>query len=320
MNTTPSTPAQPRERTPLHGAHAAAPLIVAAFAVVYVAWGGTYYGIRVAIESIPVALMAGSRFLLAGVILLTLLRLVRSADFYWGTLTEWRDAAIAGCLLIVAGNGGVTWAEHTVPSSAAALICAGVPLWMVLFDWARPNGQRPTWRVFAGIGLGFAGILILCGPQLAASGTSGFSWSYLAVLAANMCWGAGAIFSRHRHARGSALLPVARQMIVGGVVLLTISVISGEAWSFSPAQLTARSAWGFAYLLTFGSLLGFSAYVWLMKVSTPARVGTISYVNPVIAVLVGWALGGEPVGARLAVSAVLIIAAVIIVIRKGGRS
>lgn len=296
--------------------HALAPLIVAAYVAVYLAWGGTYLGIRVAIETIPAFLMAGSRFFLAGIILMTCLRLFQPAAFHWGTRREWRDAAIVGVLLIVGGNGGITLSERVVPSSVVALITAGVPLWMVLFDWVRPTGRRPSLNTALGLLLGFGGIVILCSGSSSTGRSSALNWGYATVLAANLCWSAGAIYSRHVHAAGSPLLAVSRQMLIGGTALLVLGAISGELRTFSFAAISQRSALGYAYLITCGSLLGFTAYVWLMKVSTPARVGTISYVNPVIAVLLGWAIGGESLSLQIGLSAAVIVASVVIVLRR----
>ncbi len=298
-------------------AHALMPWIAAAFALVYLAWGCTFYGIRVAIETIPVFVMAGTRFFIAGAILMVGLRFFQPKGFHWGTRREWRDATVVGGLLIVIGNGGMTLSERTLPSGIAALITAGTPLWMVLFDWLRPGGRRPTGTVAIGLLLGFGGILILCQPEHAVTTVASPQlWGYLVLIGANICWGAGAIYSRHTHVEGSPLLPVARQMLMGGLLLFAIGVGTGELHRFSLGAVSLRSALGFAYLLVFGSLLGYTAYVWLMKVSTPARVGTVSYVNPIIAVLVGWAMGGEALTLKIALSAAIIIIAVVIVIRR----
>lgn len=309
--TEPQTTSAPRAHL-----HALAPLIAAAYILVYLAWGGTFLGIRVAMETIPAFLMAGSRFLIAGLILLTGIRLLRSSQFRWGTPREWRDASVVGLLMVLMGNGGITWSERVLPSGVAALVVALTPLWMVLFDWLRPAGQRPSLRTSFGLLLGFGGICILRGSDHGGVGSEALNWSFLALFIGNICWGAGAIYSRHAHAEGSPLLPVARQMIIGGAALLTVSAVSGEFQTFSFAAISLRSALGYAYLILFGSLLGFTAYVWLMKVSTPARVGTISYVNPIIAVLLGWSFGGEDLTLKIAASAVIIVIAVVIVIRR----
>ncbi len=264
-----------------------------AFATVYLAWGGTYLGIRVAIETMPALSMAGSRFFLAGVILLAFLRWFHSPGFHWGTRREWRDATIVGLLLILLGNGCLTWAEQYVPSGVASLFFAVTPLWMVLFDWLHPGGTRPSLNTACGLLLGFAGIWILRDPAGSVANAHELNLGYLVLLVTGCCWGAGAIYSRHVHAQGSPLLPVARQMLIGGAALTLAGVVRGELHSFSFTNITWVSWLGYLYLLIFGSLLGFTAYVWLMKVSTPALVGTTAYINPIIAVFLGWALGHE---------------------------
>lgn len=290
--------------------------VVLAFITVYLAWGGTFLGIRFAIESIPVFMMAGSRFFIAGIILMTTLRLAHSPGFHWGSLSEWRDAAIAGVLLLLGGNGLLTWAEQYVPSGVASLFFGMIPLWMVLFDWLHPGGKTPTLNTAFGLFIGLAGVWILRGTAGSPLHASELNWGYLALLVSGCSWGAGAIYSRHVHAKGSPLLPVSRQMVLGGIALMLAGYGRGELDHFSLGNVTTLSWIGYAYLLIFGSLIGFTAYVWLMKVSTPAHVGTISYVNPVVAVFLGWSLGHEPLTLRIAISAACIVASVMIVLRK----
>lgn len=293
-------------------------LVALAFLAINLGWGGTYLGIRFAIETMPPFLMAGTRFCIAGIILLVALRAIHSRGFHWGTLREWRDSIVTGVLMLLMGNGGLTWAEQFVPSGVASLFFALTPLWMVLFDWLHPGGKTPSLNTGLGLVLGFFGIWILREPSSGAvtAQTSGLHWGYLALLMTGVCWGAGSIYSRHAKARGSILLPIARQMIAGGIALILAGAVNGDFQQFSFARVSVRSWIGFSYLLVVGSLVGFTAYAWLLKVSTPARVGTTAYVNPIVAIFLGWSLGHEPVTWQLAFGALVIVASVVLVMRK----
>ncbi|MEA3211940.1 MAG: hypothetical protein QOE70_4997 [Chthoniobacter sp.] len=291
-------------------------LVVSAFAAVYLIWGSTYLGIRLAIDSMPPLLMAGARFLIAGSILYPVMRL-RGAPR--PQPVHWRSAAAIGALLLLAGNGGVTWAQQTVPSSIAALMVAAVPLWINLIEWVRPKGQRPHRAVFLGLGLGFAGVALIVLSK-GAGGQSLVNPAGAAVLLlAPLCWALGSIFSRHAAQNESALLNVAMQMICGGALMLLIGLAAGEARHFHPAQVTAASAWAFLYLTLIGSLVGFTAYVWLLQVSTPARVSTYAYVNPFIALLLGRVVLHEPLPASVLLAGTCIIAAVMLITTAKAR-
>src|SRR5688572_17883260 len=194
--------------------------LVGAFAAIYVVWGSTYLGIRYAIETIPPFLMAGSRFLLAGLALFVFAQ-ARGAGM--PSRLEWRNATIAGALMLLVGNGGITWAEQAIPSSVAALIVALTPLWMVLFDWLRPGGTRPRRLVFAGLAVGLGGVVLLTrGNGQNASAAHG--WGVVAVMASSICWSLGSIFNRHARKPSSPLLGVGMQMIAGGGLLLVLAV------------------------------------------------------------------------------------------------
>jgi len=291
-------------------------LVIAAFAIVYVIWGSTYLGIRFAVESIPPFLMAGSRHLAAGLVLFAFAR-ARGAKAPTGI--EWRDATIAGTLMLVIGNGGVTWAEQMIPSGIAALLVALTPVWMVLIDWARPGGVRPRALVGMGLIVGLAGVVILARKQM--SGTSSADgWGVAALLAASICWALGSVFNRTARKPASAFLGVALQMITGGVILLAISALQGEAKQFSFARVTALSFWSWLYLTIAGSLVAYTAYVWLLHATTPARVATYAYVNPLIAVLLGCTIGREVFSSELFLAGGLIIVAVVLVLRGGTGS
>jgi drug/metabolite transporter (DMT)-like permease len=292
-------------------------LIVAAFGAVYLIWGSTYLGIRLAIDSMPPLLMGGTRFILAGGILYPLMRFVGASR---PRRIEWRSAVLIGAFLLLVGNGGVTWAQQTVPSSIAALMVAATPLWINLIEWLRPRGKRPHRAVFAGLALGFAGVTLI----VISKGTSGENVVHptgaALLLIATLSWAFGSIFSRHAPQNESALLNISMQMLCGGVLMFLTGLALGEAEQFHPAQITATSAWAFVYLTLIGSLVGFTAYVWLLQVSTPARVSTYAYVNPFIAVLLGRLVLHEPLPGSVLLAGTCIIGAVMLITKTGKRT
>jgi len=289
-------------------------LVLAAFATVYLVWGSTYLGIRVAIESIPPFFMAGGRFVIAGAILYACMRLKGAAR---PTALDWRDAAIVGGLLLVLGNGGLSWAELRVPTNVAALMVAGTPLWMIVLDWVRPQGRRPHGLVFAGLALGFAGVALI----VASRDTHGHGiinpFCAIILLAASISWASGSIYSRHAQKPASALLAIAMQMLTGGGLMFVVSLALGETNHWHWQEITARSASAFVYLTIIGSLITFPCYVWILQVSTPARVSTYAYVNPLIAVILGRIVLGETLPAGVVAAGGLILAAVVLITVKG---
>ncbi|HEX2189378.1 MAG TPA: EamA family transporter, partial [Longimicrobiaceae bacterium] len=290
--------------------------VLAAFAAVYVLWGSTYLAIRFAIETLPPFLMASARFLLAGA---ALYAFVRARGTPRPQRVHWRSAAVVGGLLLFVGNGGVVWAERTVPSGVVALLVAMVPLWMTLLEWLRPGGRRPGRRVVLGLAVGFAGMVLLVGP-LEIGGAGGVDPAGAAVvLVATLAWAVGSIYSRSAQLPDDPLLATGMEMIAGGVLLAAAGLARGELGAWDPAAVSTASVLAFAYLVTFGSLVGFTAYVWLLRVSTPARVSTYAYVNPVVAVLLGWMIAGEPLNARILGAAAIIVVAVAAITGRGRR-
>ena len=290
--------------------------ITLAFAYVYVAWGGTYMAVHFALATIPPFIISGCRFLLAGGMLLALVAIFHRREFHRGTRREWQDAAVTGSLLLVGGNGSVAWAQQYVPTSIAALIFGSMPLCIIFFDWVRPGGTVPSLRTCLGLALGFGGLCLLLSPSGGETTSPLETWGKVALVFAACSWSAGAIYSRHVHATGSPLLPMARQMIAGGGALVLLSFVHGDWSGFSVTQVSFASWMGFGYLVTFGSLLGFTAYLWLMRVSTPANVSTISYVNLVMAVLLGWTVGREPMTLHVFLGAAIIVGSVMLVLTK----
>lgn len=288
--------------------------IVVGFLAIYLIWGSTYLAIRFTIETIPPLLSAGIRFLIGGSLLYLW---ARASGAVTATSVQWRNSGIIGLLLVVGGTGTVTWAEQYVPSGLAALLVAAMPFWMVLIDWLRPNGQKPASSVIAGLVMGFAGIVVLVGPgNLGGAPVS--TIGAVAVLLATLSWASGSIYSRHVDLPQSRLLSVGIQMLVGGATMLVMGMIVGELPQFHISLMTFKSVVALLYLAIIGSL-AFAAYVWLLKVSTPAKVSTYAFVNPVVAVIVGWAFAGEALSARTLIAAAVIVAAVAVLTLAKGR-
>jgi drug/metabolite transporter (DMT)-like permease len=288
--------------------------LIAAFATIYIVWGSTYLGIRIAVETLPPFLMAGLRFLLAGSALLVIQRLRGPLQI---RPHHWRDNAIIGACLLLGGNGLVSWAEQFIPSGITALLIGSQPLLMVLTEWAWPGGHRPGKLTLFGLLLGFAGVAWLAAPWESAAHGALPLGGFLAVLAACVCWAFGAIYGRHAREPVDPFTGSALQMICGSGALNLVALATGEWATFAPAAVSARSWLAFAYLAVMGSLVGFSTFVWLMKHSTPARVATYAYVNPIVAVFLGWLILREPITARtLVASAVIVTAVVIITVQK----
>lgn len=287
-----------------------------AFAAVYVIWGSTYLAIRVALETMPPFLMAAARFLAAGAVLYSWSR--RSGRAPAPTRSEWRTATIVGGLLLLGGNGGVVWAEQYVPSGMAALLVATVPLFMVLLEWRWNGGDPPGRRVLGGILLGFAGVLLLVGASEAMPGARGLLPAAVVLLAA-FSWATGSIYARRAPQPTTPRLGTAMQMLTGGLMLGVLGVLMGEPGQLELSRISSRSWMALAYLIVFGSLVAFSAYVWLLRESTPARVSTYAYVNPAVALFLGWSLAGEPLTGRILVGSAVILASVVLVTSRGPR-
>lgn len=286
-----------------------------AFAAVYIIWGSTYLAIREAVQTIPPFLMAGVRFVIAGSALYAWARWRGAAK---PERIHWRSTLIVGALLLLCANGGVCWAEQYVPSGVAALLVTTVPLWMVLMNWLRRNGVRPSGAEVIGLILGFIGVAVLVDPRSLAGQEPVDMVGAIVLLLSAFLWALGSLYSRHTPMPSSPLLSTAMQMICGGVLLLIASVATGDAWKHDLTQVSVRSLLAMAYLIVFGALVGFTAYVFILKVSTPARVGTYAYVNPAIAVLLGWWIAGERVtGTTIAAMGIILAGVVLITVRRG---
>jgi drug/metabolite transporter (DMT)-like permease len=283
----------------------------AAFAAIYLIWGSTYLAIRFAIETLPPFFMAGARFITAGALLYTWAWL-RGAPR--PTRLHWREAAIIGGLMVLGGNGGVTWAEQRIPSGLTALLVATVPLWVVLLEGIRPGGGRPSGRVVAGLGLGLGGVALLIGPGNLIGGQAVDLFGTTVVLLAALAWASGSLYSRQAQLPAAPLQGVALEMLAGGTWLLLAGGVTGEGARLDLSGASLSSLLALGYLTVLGSIVAFSAYLWLLRVSTPARASTYAFVNPVIAVFLGWALADEPLTAQTLLAAAVIVAAVVIIV------
>lgn len=290
--------------------------MLAAFAAIYVLWGATYLFIRFGVETIPPFLMAGARHLIAGSLLYAW---VRWHGTERPTRAHWLACAVVGALLLVGGNGSVTWAEQRVASGLAALLVATMPLWLVLLDWLRPGGVRPRVGAALGLLMGFGGVALLVGPAKLGASRVDLLGAIVLVLAA-LSWAAGSLYSRRGKLPASLLLAAAMQSIAGGAILVALSTVSGEWTRLDAAQVSLKSLLSLGYLVVCGSLLGFTAYIWLLRVTTPSRVSTYAYINPVVAVLLGWTFAGEPMTGRMLGATALIVVAVALVITNQQRA
>jgi drug/metabolite transporter (DMT)-like permease len=281
--------------------------IAIAFAAVYVIWGSTYLAILYAIQTLPPMLMAGTRHAIAGALLYAFARR-RGAPRPPRHL--WRPAAVIGGLMLLMGNGGVVLAERTVPSGLAALIVASVPLWVALLSSLGADGRLPRGRRALALIAGFAGVaLLVSGRGLRGGSVSGMTL----VLVASVAWAAGSLYSRTSPRPRSAFLATAMQMLAGGGLLLVAGTLEGEWRQLDLAHVSWLSAAALGYLVVFGSLIGYTAYAWLLQTVPPTVAATYAYVNPVVAMLLGWLFAGEALGARTLVAAAIIVGSVVLV-------
>jgi len=298
--------------TPSRGA------LILGFTAIYLIWGSTYLGIRIAVETMPPFLMASGRFLIAGSVLTAWIACTKG---FRPTARQWFDNAIIGALLLLGGNGLVSWSEQRVPSGIATLIISVGPVFVVLLDWLvyalskdGSKGTRPTGFTFAGLALGFIGLAVLVGPDVLNEGVGQLHGpSVLGLVGACFFWGIGSIYTRYARNPAEPFTAAAMQQLTAFVWLLLVSVLCGEPQRFDPAAVSRNSFIAWVYLVIAGSLVGFTTFVWLMKHSTPAKVSTYAYVNPIVAVFLGWWILHETVSPRIFLGAAIIIAGVVII-------
>lgn len=285
--------------------------ITFALLAVYLIWGSTYLGIRFAVETIPPFMMAGTRFVIPGLLLLVWRRLAGDPP---PTRRQWRSAAIIGLLLLVGGNGLVSWAEQRVASGITSLLVGSAPFWMVLVDAFFASKKRPSWQAILGLIGGFGGIALLVDPLSLFQGQGRYDVTGIgALFLAAFLWSVGSVYGRSADMPKSSLLGTGMEMLAGSAGLFGVSLLRGEWRGFDPATISLRSGLATLYLTLFGSLIAFVAYSWLLRNAPVALTATYAYVNPLIAVLLGNWLGREPLDARIAVAAAVIVGAVILI-------
>lgn len=289
-------------------------LLIAAFAAVYILWGSTYLAIKYAIATLPPFLMAGTRFVVAGGILMLWARF--SKDYEKPKAAHWKTSFIVGTLLLLGGNGGVVFAEHYISSSLAALLVATEPFWIVLLSWLWLKGSRPNLKTIAGIALGFFGVWLLLNGQNSATDPNADTMQFfgaIAVILAAVSWAFGSIYGLRSPVPKSAILTSGMQMFSGGLVLYFVSSVTGELSRFDVSKVSNESLFGLSYLIVAGSLIGFTAYSWLLKNANPAMVSTYAYVNPIVAVFLGWLIAGETFTTQMLIGAGVIVGSVVLI-------
>lgn len=285
--------------------------IIVAFGIIYFVWGTTYLAIRLAIDTIPPFLMAGIRFTLAGILLF--------GWSYWRFdkkpgLSDWGKAAIPGILMFVGGNGLLTWSETFLPSGLAALIVATVSIWMVVLDWFFFSKKRPDKLTLSGIAIGLAGVALLAGlgDEVLINGGS-VILGILVLTFASMSWAAGSLVSRNLKSTTSLQFTISMQILAGGLALMVVGSLQGEWTQVSLRAISLQSVFALGYLILLGTLLAYSAYLWLLRVSTPAKVSTYAFFNPLIAVFLGSILLDEPVTLETVIGALFILLSLLLV-------
>lgn len=288
--------------------------VILAFLVVYLVWGSTYVAIRFTLESMPPFLMVAIRFLIAGVLM-----------FGWTMMrgeprpqkAHIMPTAVLGVLLLVFGSTGVVLAERSVPSGLVSLLVATVPVYIVLLQWLRPGGVAPGKRVVAGLIVGILGLALLLNPDKFAAKNGIDMMGVVCVLVGSLGSAVGALYARSAKLPASQQVAAGMEMLFAGVVLFIIAACAGEFSYFQHFNVSLKSALALAYLIVFGSMLAFSAYGWLLKAVPADRVSTYAYVNPVVAVFLGWSLAGESITAQTVVGAAVILSAVLLITRPG---
>lgn len=293
--------------------HVSKAKLIAAFAAIYIIWGSTYLGIKYALEDIPPFMIGATRFLVAGVLLYAWAR-IRTGVKPVGK--HWWHALILGVFLLGVGNGCVLWAQQRIASGIAALVVAIVPLLVVLIEWLRPGGRRPSGAALIGVIIGLVGIALLIGPSAFMGAQDVDPVSAIVLLMGSISWSAATVFGKRASVPPAPLLASAMQLLGGSVGLIVASVVTGELGQVQPAEISLKAFLAVAYLIVFGSIVAFSAYSWLLRVASPAKISTYAYVNPVVAMLLGWAFADERMSARVLIAAAVVLAGVVLITRR----
>jgi len=292
----------------MQAARPAAWKILLAFAIIYFVWGSTYLAIRVGVREMPPFLMAGLRFTVAGVALYLWMRLTGTPS---PRLREWRAATVLGALMFLVDYACLFWAEQRVPSGVAAVILAAIPVCITLLEIIFLRTQRLTVRLALGLAVGIVGVAVLMNPSSSLGEVPLDRKGATALLVACCGWSIGTIVSRRLVLPDSKAMSAAAQMLSGGVQLLALAAVSGEFAHFRFQNISGTAWFSLVYLIIAGSIVAYTAYVWLLHYESPTKVGTYAYVNPVVAVIIGAALGGETVGRRTILGTALILVSVV---------
>lgn len=290
--------------------------LLVAFFLIYFIWGSTYLAIRYAVETLPPFLMAGLRFVIAGLLMYGFLRLRGAAN---PSREQWLKLSVVGIFMFLCGNGFVVWAEQYITSGLAALLVALLPLWLMLFDWLWARGPKPSPTALCGIALGIAGTVLLLDPGSVA-GSDIHLPGALMVLLASVCWAFGSIYSKRFRHPPSIFMSAACQMIGGGIALVLTAVVLGETDTFAWREVSAISFGSFLYLMVFGSMVAISAYVWLLQNASASSISTYAFVNPAVAIFLGWLVADEAITPHILAGAGIILAGVVLVIRASARA
>jgi drug/metabolite transporter (DMT)-like permease len=284
--------------------------VLLAFAIIYFVWGSTFLAIRVGVREVPPFLLAGIRFLIAGIVLYGWMRARGTPS---PTVREWGAASILATLIFVFDYGLLFWAERRVPSGIAAVMMATIPAFMAIAEIVFLRTQRLTWRLALALLLGMAGVAVLVLPAMSLGEAPVDTWGACALIFAAVSWSVAASLSRKLPSPADKVMSSGIQMLAGGVLLMLTAALLGEFGGFQ-VQSVSRGAWlSLTYLIVAGSIVGFTAYVWLLHHESPTKVGTYAYVNPVVAVLVGYFLGGEAIGRRTIVGTLLVLVSVVVI-------
>lgn len=285
--------------------------VILGFLAIYFVWGSTFLAIRVAVETFPPLLLVGFRCFGAGLILYAWVRFKKGEKLSW---RHWRNAAVGGFFFFVVCQGYLAWAEKVVPSGIAAVVLALIPLWVVVLEWLRPGGQFPGKMVIVGIVIGFAGLVVLVGPGLINSGASVNTVATLFLAVAALGWAFGTLYSRYRTTDASSTAMSAMQMITAGGTLLVVGLFTGQWSEIIGKPVQGEVIWSLLYLIIVGSVITFSAYVWLLRVVSPTQVATYAYVNPIVALLLGAGFAGEVLTFQDLIGSLVIVVGVVLII------
>lgn len=293
--------------------HVSKAKLIAAFAAIYFIWGSTYLFIKFAIETVPPFLVGAFRFIVAGVILYGWARMRTRIK---PTRKQWVQGLILGVFLLGVGNGCVVWAQQYIASGLAALVVAIVPLMVVLIEWLRPGGVRPSAAALLGVLIGLGGMALLIGPSAFAGAGDVHAGGAIVLLIGSLSWSAATVFGKRASVPPSPPMASGIQLIGGALSLLAAGWLAGDFAELQWSDFTPKATLAMAYLALFGSIVAFSAYSWLLRVASPTKISTYAYVNPIVAMVLGWAVADEVMTPRTLIAAAIVLAGVMLITRR----